>query len=135
MRSATTGEQASPFRASADGTWGGFVKLRPGVNEIEVVARAEDGTRAVKRLKVRYDPEAVTGEVPRALVVQRNRLLEDCLRELKRARLATEEEHAEDVRKELLVEIEKERARARERAASQRKRLDLEVDEDDTEPN
>ena len=135
MRSATTGERASPFRASADGTWGGFVKLRPGVNEIEVVARAEDGTRAVKRLKVRYDPEAVTGEVPRALVVQRNRLLEDCLRELKRARLATEEEHAEDVRKELLVEIEKERARARERAASQRKRLDLEVDENDTEPN
>ena len=49
--------------------------------------------------------------------------------------LRTEERHAEDVRKELLIEIERERARAHERAAEQRKHLDLEIDEDDTGPN
>ncbi len=99
------------------------------------MARAEDGTEAVRRLTLRYDPEAADGDVPSEMVVQRNRLLEDCLRELKRVRLATEEHRTEQVRKDLLVEIEKERARARERAAEQRKRLELEIDVDDATPN
>jgi hypothetical protein len=63
------------------------------------------------------------------LVVARNRLLEDCLRLLKEMRLAAERQRAEQVRKDLMVEIERERAKARERADEQRKRLDLEAEE------
>ena len=71
--------------------------------------------------------------VPPALVVARNRLLEDCLRALKQVRVAAEKERTEQVRKALLVEIEKERAEAKRRAADQSKRLQLDVEE--TEPD
>jgi hypothetical protein len=64
-------------------------------------------------------------------VVQRNRLLEDCLRDTKQLRLQAEQERAEAVRRELRVEIERERAKARERAAEQRKELQIEVEPDD----
>ena len=40
--------------------------------------------------------------------------------------MTAEEEHAEAVRRDLLVEIEEERAQARQRANQQRKELELE---------
>jgi hypothetical protein len=129
MRNVTTGEPANPFRATADGSWGGFVKARPGRNEIEVEARATDGTLVKQTVTIDVDPEVSDTQVPPELVVARNRLLEDCLRMMKKMRLQAERERAEKVRRELAVEIEKERAKARERAAEQRKRLELEAEE------
>jgi hypothetical protein len=129
LRNLTTGEEAHPFRATADGSWGGFVKAQPGRNSLEVVARATDGTVARQTFDVELDPQADAGDVAPELVVARNRLLEDCLRLLKEMRLAAERQRAEQVRKDLMVEIERERAKARERADEQRKRLDLEAEE------
>jgi hypothetical protein len=74
--------------------------------------------------------EAPDPPVPTQLVVARNRLLENCLRSLKEVRISVEKERAEQIRKELLVEIERERNAARERAEEQRKRLKLEVEEE-----
>jgi hypothetical protein len=125
----TNGEVASPFRATADGTFGGFLKMEPGPNRLNVFARADDGTEAEQTLAVTFEREAQGPPLPRELVVQRNRLLEDCLRDTKRLRIEAERQEAERVRRELLVEIERERARARSRADEQRKQLELEVDE------
>jgi hypothetical protein len=132
LRSATTGEASQLFRTTADGSWVGFVKMQPGLNEIEVLARAEDGTQVTENLTVRLDPDLPSSGIPQNLVVQRNRLLEDCLHELKRARLATKEKLTERVRKDLLLEIKRERAEANRRAAEQRKELQLEVVEGDS---
>ena len=101
--------------------------MEDGPNEIEVYARADDDTQATRTIEVKFDSNAPDRPVPTDLVVQRNRLLEDCLRTIKEVRLEAEERRAEQVRKELMVEIEQERDQARERAADQRKQLDLEV--------
>ena len=130
LRNLTLGADAEPFRATADGSWGGFVKAQPGENQIEITARATDGTVATRTLTIRLDPEAPAPEIAPELVVARNRLLEDCLRMLKEMRLKAEREQAEQARKELLVEIERERAKARERAAEQRKQLELGAEEE-----
>jgi hypothetical protein len=66
------------------------------------------------------------------MVVARNRLLEDCLRSIKQVRMDAERERAEQVRKALMVEIEKERAAARQRSEDQRKRLELEAGDEET---
>ncbi|MBW1686898.1 MAG: hypothetical protein JRS35_17745 [Deltaproteobacteria bacterium] len=72
--------------------------------------------------------------MPSQLVVARNRLLETCLRSLKQVRVSVEQQRAEQIRKELLVEIERERNEARKRADEQRKRLELEVEEEEPAP-
>jgi hypothetical protein len=127
----TTGNDADPFRTTADGTWGGFIKLDTGANEIEVTARADDGTHARRTLAVHFQPEAPEAAIPRDLMVQRNRLLEDCLIDMKRVRMEVEEERNEQVRQELKMEIERERLEARERAEAQRKRLDIGIEEEE----
>jgi hypothetical protein len=43
LRNATTGGQAEAVRAFPDGSFDGYVRLAPGQNRIEVVARMEDG--------------------------------------------------------------------------------------------
>jgi hypothetical protein len=128
LRSATTGDDARPFRVTADGSWGGFLKMVPGLNTIEIAARSADGSEAVETLRLIHEPAAVANPIPRDLGLRHNRLLEDCLRDLKQMRVAAEQEHAEKVRGELLLEIEEERAKARQRAAEQRKQLKLEVE-------
>ncbi len=128
LENLTTGKPADLFRTTADGSWAGFVAMEPGENEIEVRARASDGTEAQKKVRVTLAPGAPEPPVPPELVTARNRLLEDCLQTIKLVRVNAEREHAEQVRKELLIEIEKERAAARARAAEQRKRLQLEAD-------
>jgi hypothetical protein len=127
----TTGDDADPFRTTADGTWGGFIKLEPGANEIEITARADDGNEARKVLAVHFEAGAPDPIVPRDLMVQRNRLLEDCLINLKRVRMKAEKERNELVRRELKMEIERERLKARERAEEQRKELQIGIEEDE----
>jgi len=130
VRSLTAGRDAEILRTTADGSWSALVPAEPGPNEIEVVARAQDGTEVRERMVVSYDPESESAPVPEELTARRNRLLEDCLRNLKRVRLETEEKRAEEIRRELLVEIERERGKARERAAEQRKQLEIEVEDE-----
>jgi len=131
LRSETTGKEADPFRVTADGSWGGFVKLMPGSNIVQISARSTDGIESTRELHVVNESTAKAPTVPADLAIRHNRLLEDCLRDLKQARVAAEKEHAEKVRKELLLEIGKERAKARKRAAEQRKQLELEVEKED----
>jgi len=129
LRNETTGNPAELFRVTADGSWGGFVKMVPGSNTIRISARSTDGIDAAELLHVVHEPAAPALSVPADLGLRHNRLLEDCLRSLKQLRVAAEQEQAEKVRKELLLEIGEERAKARKRAAEQRKQLELEVEE------
>jgi hypothetical protein len=129
LRNETTGKTAEPFRVTADGSWGGFVKMVPGSNTIQISARSTDGFEAAEVIHVVHEPAAQALSIPEDLGIRHNRLLEDCLRNLKQLRVVAEKEQAEKVRKELLIEIGRERAKARERAAEQRKQLELEVDE------
>ncbi len=128
LRNATTGNAADPFRVTADGSWGGFIKMVPGSNTVQISARSTDGVEAIKVLQIVHEPAAQPLPIPADLGVRHNRLLEDCLRNLKQLRVAAEQDQAEKVRKELLLEIGRERAKARERAAEQRKQLQLEVE-------
>jgi len=129
LRSLTKKEDAAFFRSTADGSWAGLLKLAPGKNLIEVLAKANDGTQATRTLEVLMEPGAPTPAVPEELAAQRNWLLEECLAEVKKVRLTAEQQRAEQVRKDLLVEIERERSRARQRADEQRKRLELGIEE------
>jgi len=107
------------------------VKLQPGTNVIEVLANASDGTASTRTLEVSMRAGEPTPQVPDELAAQRNWLLEECLRDVKKVRLTAEQERAEQVRKDLMVEIERERANARKRAEDQRKRLELGVEDPD----
>ena len=134
LKSLTTGKPAEHFRMTADGSWAGFIRMEPGDNEVEIRARASDGTEATETVIVTMAKEAPDPPVPSQLVVARNRLLETCLRSLKQVRVSVEQQRAEQIRKELLVEIERERNEARKRADAQRKRLELEVEEEEPAP-
>lgn len=124
----TTGEAASGLLTNADGTFSALVPVEAGHNRIRVTARAHDGLEATTEITLDYAPGVDTVMLPRELMSQRNRLLEQRLVELKRGRIAAEQEVADVARKDLLLEIERERSKAQERAAQQRKELDLEVE-------
>jgi hypothetical protein len=134
LKSLTTGEPADDFRITADGSWAGFIRMDLGDNEVEIRARASDGTEATSKIRVTLVKDAADPPVPSQLVVARNRLLENCLRSLKQVRISVEKERAEQIRKELLVEIERERREAIKRADEQRKQLELEVEEEEPAP-
>ena len=126
-----SGREAEPFRVTADGTWAGFVQLEPGTNRLAVTAVAEGGAEEKRSLEVSsVEAPARELELPVDLVVQRNRLLEDCLLLAKQQRLDAERERLAELRRQLQLEIERERRRARERAEAQRKALDLEAEVD-----
>jgi len=133
LNNLTTGDAADPFRVTADGSWGGFIKLAPGANQIEVTALSDDGSEGTKFITLNFSPEAPEQSIPRALTTQRNRLLEDCLVNLKQVRMKTEERRNDEVRRELKLEIERERAQARQRAEDQSKRLDISIEEKEGE--
>jgi hypothetical protein len=78
---------------------------------------------------VRFDPDGESPALPKSFSFQRNRLLEECLRDLRRNRRSVEAVRAREIRRELVVEIERERAKAHRRAAEQRKALRLEMEE------
>jgi hypothetical protein len=131
VRNETTGDAASPLRMMADGTWGGFVKLDPGDNVVGISVTADDGAEAATTLALRFESEAPDVAIPKGLIAQRNRLLEDCLVATKRVRMDAEKDRNEQVRRELKMEIERERLEARSRAEDQRKELRIGVDESD----
>ncbi len=144
LRNATTGAEAWLFRLAADGSWIGFLEMEPGANRIEIVARAHQGTDASRTLEVHLDPDKAAPALLPMFVVQRNELLEVCLEDQRRLRIALEKKRLELVGKELQleigrvraarelrVEIERARAKARERAAEQRKELELVLEEED----
>ena len=132
VRSMTTGELAYPFHTADDGSFSGLVSAGPGANQIEVVARADDGTASRREIDVSLDPDAPPLEIPEALRGPRNDLLGECLVAMRDAVRRARLEQAERVRRELRVEIEREREKARARAAEQRKQLQLEIE---TEPD
>ena len=134
VRNATNGKLASPFRLTADGAWSGFLALEKGANQVQVDAHADDATSAQRAISVRLDPNAPDAPIPQDLMVHRNRLLEECLRNLKQVRVGVEQEAADKARKDLLLEIEKERAKAKQRAEEQTKRLELGVEDDEVKP-
>jgi hypothetical protein len=137
LQNRTTEKPARYFRATADGSWAGFIDLDNGKNVLNVKAVADDGAAADKDFDVRLEPDAKSPPVPKELAARRNHLLEECLRDLKRRRVTAEHDAAEKLRRELELEIEKEREKARQQADQQRKELELEavgddeVDEDD----
>ena len=124
----TTGSPASGLFTNADGTFSALVPLEAGFNRIRVAVRANDGLEATAEITLKYAPGVESVILPRELMGQRNRLLEQRLVELKRGRIAAEQEQADVARKELLLEIERERSKAQQRAEQQRKELDLEVE-------
>ncbi len=128
IRNLTTEEDASHVLINADGSWSALVPVAPGKNQLEVVAVAGDGSRARATRTIQHAPGAPDPELPRALIAQRNRLLERRVVELRRERVEAERERAEEARKSLKIEIERERAEAAARAERQRKELDLEVE-------
>jgi hypothetical protein len=148
IRNATTGTDAYLFRLAADGSWIGFVRLTPGPNHIELLARADWGADASRELEVRLDPAKPSPDLLPMFVVRRNDLLKICLEQQRRVRVELEERarkqlvleleekrlqlelDLERTRKELRLEIERARARARQRADEQRKQLRLEIGED-----
>jgi Mg-chelatase subunit ChlD len=128
LRNATTGNRARALRVSADGGWAGLVPATPGLNRLDIVARSDDGTRVQRQLAVFVEASQAETPVSPDLAPRRNRLLEDCLRDSKRSRKKLELRHAEAIRQELQVEIERERSKASRRAAEQRRELRLEVE-------
>jgi len=129
VRNVTTGAAASQSTTNPDGSWSALVPLKAGKNVIEATARATDGRVVSQRIEVQHAPGAPDPPLQDLLVTARNRLLEEKLIELQRARLDIERSKAEETRKALAVEIEKERDQARDRAESQRKTLQIDVDD------
>jgi Mg-chelatase subunit ChlD len=128
VRNATLDVPAHASELGADGSFGAYVPLVVGRNEIEVSAVGPDGARIVRRLEVQYRPDAPPAAVPDALAAARARVLEEALASARRARVASEQSGVDAVRERLADEMERERARARDRAEAERKRLDLEIE-------
>jgi len=128
IRNASLGAAALATEIGADGSFSAFVPLRSGRNEIEVTARASNGRSTTERVTVHFAPDAAVAEVPSGLVPIQNKLLELRLTQLRRERIAGEQQRIEQVRERLAREIEQERAKASERAAEQRKKLELEIE-------
>lgn len=129
-----TRAEARPFRITADGSWAGFLALEPGANPIRATAVAEEGAKAERRISVSLvDEQKAEVDLPVELVVQRNRLLEDCLLLARQKRLDQERARNEEIRRALQIEIERERKQAKERADQQRKRLELEGETEQAE--
>ncbi len=129
VRNLTNGAEASHSATNSDGSWSALVSLVPGKNVIEATARSTDGQVTSERIEVEYAPGSPDPVLRDGLVTARNRLLEQRLVELQRARLDLEREQIDETRKQLALEIERERERARTQAENQRKSLDLAVDD------
>jgi hypothetical protein len=129
VRNLTSGEGAFQARIHADGSWDALVPLREGENRLEVRARSIEGAEATRHVTVHQTPGAASPFLPAELVPKYNELLEARLAALRDDRLEAERHRAEQMRRELVLEIERERTAALERAARQRKELHLEIEE------
>jgi len=135
IRNASLGAAALATEVGADGSFGAFVPLRTGRNEIEVTARASNGRSTTERVTVHFAPDAAVAELPPGLVPIQNKLLELRLTLLRRERIAGEQQRIDQVRERLAREIEQERAKASERAAQQRKKLELAIEHQPSSPD
>jgi hypothetical protein len=121
-----TDAEAPLLRVQDDGSWGAFVTLEDGPNEIEVTARSSDGSETVRTIGVRYEHQAQPRVVSEELQALHRALLTDCLDRERRKRLELELE----LKRRLRLEIEEERRKATKRAKDQRKRLELSIEEE-----
>ncbi|MCH2173623.1 VWA domain-containing protein [Myxococcota bacterium] len=128
VRDTESGRSARYLEVDEDGVFSALVETKPGQNDVEIRAGADDGTQTRVTLSVRVADGVAPTPIPERLAPRRNLLLERCLEDIRNRRLTREREMEESVRRELLLEIERERARARDRAAEQRRRLELEVE-------
>ncbi len=129
VRNISSGESAFLARIHADGSWDALVPLQEGENRLEVGARSSDGAEAIRHVTVHHVPGADSPFLPAELVPKHNELLEARLAALRHDRLEAERQRHEEMRRELVLEIERERAAAVEQAARQRKELQLEIEE------
>jgi hypothetical protein len=130
IRNVTNGESATETIMNADGSFGALVPVQPGLNRLEVVAKATDGTSTKAEVTVSFAPGAPSATLPRELVAMRNRLLERRLIAIKRGRIETERVAAEEARKELEIKIKSEREKAESDAERQRRSLRIEPKEE-----
>jgi hypothetical protein len=126
IKNLTNGSAASETIINADGSFGSLVPVQPGLNRLEVVAKATDGTLARSEVTVSYAPGAPSATLPRELVAMRNRLLERRLIAIKRGRIEAERDAAETARKELEIKIKREREEATAEAEKERRSLRIE---------
>jgi len=128
LRNESTGKPARAVRTTPDGSWSGFVSLAPGANRIAVTARSAGGSEVRRGLEITLDPSAPPSEIPREYdFFATGGAFGDCLRKAKRVDLTAAELRREQVRRELVIEMEREREQARQRAAQQRKELEIEA--------
>ncbi len=128
VRNATLETAALATELGADGSFGALVPLRTGRNEIEVTAIASDGRSTTERVTVHFAPDGIAAELPPRLVSMRNKLLELRLTQIRRDRIAGEQQSIDELRARLAREIEREREAAKARAARQRKQLEVEIE-------
>jgi hypothetical protein len=135
IKNLSLGETATDTIINADGSFAALVPVQPGLNRLEVVATATDGTSTKAEVTVSYAPGAPSPQLPRELVALRNRLLERRLIQIKRGRIEAERSAAENARKELEIKIKREREVAEEKSEKQARRLRIEKAPEDDEEN
>lgn len=130
IRNTTTGKGPVQLSQNADGSFSALMKLAEGRNLLEVRARATDGSRGRRQVVVNYTPGADAQVLNASQLAQKNRLLENRLRELRRKNVEIQMEHDEQVRRQLEIEIAEERDKARAKADEVRRELDLELEDE-----
>jgi Mg-chelatase subunit ChlD len=130
IRNRTSGQPAAYRIQNPDGSFAALVPMRPGKNVLEVRARATDGSEGRAEVAVRFLDDASAQPLSPRLIAQRNRLLENRLLDLQRKRVKIETDAAEEVRRDLQVEIEQERAAAVRRSEEAKRRLDIQVEKE-----
>lgn len=126
IKNITNGAIATETIVNADGSFGALVPVQPGLNRLEVVAKATDGTSTRAEVTVSFAPGAASPNLPRELVAVRNRLLERRLIAIKRGRIETERNAADNARKDLEIKIKQDRAEAE--SAAERRRRSLRIE-------
>lgn len=133
IRSRPSGMDANFVHLSADGSWGGFVKLAAGTNRIEVSVQLGDGRTVTEFVDVEANHSETPPSIPSPLTDRYSRLKKDCLRFVTGDRIQTEfaaDKHTLEKLK-LEIEINRQRALARKSANEQDRSLRLEVEEDE----
>ncbi|MDH3686255.1 MAG: hypothetical protein OEP95_08510 [Myxococcales bacterium] len=134
VRNLTNDRDADELIVSADGSWSALVPLEPGKNNIEVTVTASDGQVLRRELQLQHAPGADMPALPPQHVARRNRLLQERLLDLKRQGKEVELRAADEMRRELALQIERDRDAAQARADAQRKELQLEIGRDPAAP-
>lgn len=118
VRNASSGARAHELSLHADGSFEALVPLEVGKNLLEVSARSSRGEEARTEVLVHYAPGSARVALPAELLGRYNALLQ-------RRLLSLGADQREQIRRELVLEIDRERSRALERASAQRKELEL----------